>query len=326
MSKFGEKFVSYKFIDSEGNLRDKIVKTDSELKSTCFDGSSFGFRPTNNSDLILYPDENAIYYDPIRGMKTVFCFLKTPNGEYLEDDFRYKAFSAMKKDPQCHNSMWGVEPEFFILSDEDRVDLHLAKDQYKWYGCLPPTDTLNDVKVEIVRNLEDAGIDVISIHSEVAPKQNEISWRKNKLLKVCDQMLLFKYIVSVVCEKSDLYVDFRAKPFENLNGNGCHVHCSLPCFATHPQAIEIFGQGLVEHYDELFKVCCVGNTSKDRLVEGYEAPTNNGIGFSDRTKSVRIPSLGGRLEYRLPDPEMNPYIVLPTILNYGRERVKRECG
>ena len=82
------KFISYKFIDSRGNLRDKIVKKEEIVSDTFFDGSSFGFCPTNKSDLILHPFGTPIHYDPIRGMDSVFCFIKNPDGTEFEKDFR----------------------------------------------------------------------------------------------------------------------------------------------------------------------------------------------------------------------------------------------
>jgi glutamine synthetase len=91
------------------------------------------------------------------------------------------------------------------------------------------------------------------------------------------------------------------------------------------KVVELYAQGLVDHYDELLKVCCVGDTSMDRLVPGFEAPTkeNNSIGWHDRTKTVRIPGSGERLEYRLPDPEMNSYLAISLMLRFGYEAVKK---
>jgi glutamine synthetase len=91
--------------------------------------------------------------------------------------------------------------------------------------------------------------------------------------------------------------------------------------------LEAYAQGLVDHYDELLAVCCVGKSSHKRLVPGFEAPTkeNNGWGWHDRTKTVRIPGAGGRVELRLADPDMNPYVALPLMLKFGYEAVKKNA-
>jgi len=64
--------MSYKFVDSKGNLRDKVISVSAELYSkdgkntnyenTWFDGSSFGFCPTENSDLLLVPDPESYHF------------------------------------------------------------------------------------------------------------------------------------------------------------------------------------------------------------------------------------------------------------------------
>lgn len=339
--------VSYKFIDSQGNLRDKVVINDSKLKNTYFDGSSVGFCHAHDSDLVLVPDEKSIHRDPIRNMSSVFCFIQRPNGKRLDYDFRTQAERAMTQ--QVNGALFGVEPEFFVcgrdiingnklmpIDLDSSIELQNEK-QYKWYGCLPPLDNFQSLRDEIAKYLETAGLHVEAIHHEAAPGQCEFSWRCNDLLTTADQMLLFKYIVVATCASRDLVADFRAKPFDGINGNGCHVHQSLPIMRSFGQFgetkdgnkfVEAYAQGLVDHYDELLEVCCVGRTSKSRLVPGFEAPTkeNNGWGWHDRTKTVRIPAGGERVEYRLPDPEMNPYVTLPKMLKFGYEAIKRELN
>jgi len=349
-------FISYKFIDSQGNLRDKIIRAGKKLPNTYFDGSSFGFCPTDASDMLLVPDTESKHFDPIRQMDSVFCFVDNPEGFEnrinLSKCFRKEAYKAMIQDDQTNGALFGVEPEFFVCTFDsaDRyipIDINTFTDlaneeQYKWYGCLPPLDKFQNVRNTIAERLEKAGFRVEAIHHEVAPGQCEFSWECGKLLNICDQMMLFKYIVSNTCKEFGYIADFRAKPFDNLNGSGCHVHQSIPLmrkvepvfYQEQPYAykvvsnskfVEAYAQGLVDHYDELLEVCCVGDTSSKRLVPGFEAPTkeNNGWGWHDRTKTVRIPGDGKRLEFRLPDPEMNPYVALPLMLKFGYDQVRK---
>jgi len=329
-------FVSYKLIDSQGNLRDKIVRSGKKLKNTFFDGSSFGFMPTNKSDLMLVPDLESEHYDPIRKMRSVFCFIRSPDNKEIDGDFRTMANRAMNEDDQTIGALFGVEPEFFVCkydgddyipADYQDVSEFDTEEQYKWYGCLPPLDSFQPIREKISKYLECVGIDIEAIHHEVAPGQCEFSWKCANLLKTADQMMLFKYIVTYVCSTFEFEADFRAKPFSTLNGSGCHVHQSLPIMNGDESVkyVEAYAQGLVDHYDELLKVCCVGDTSEDRLVPGFEAPTkdNNGFGWHDRTKTVRIPGEGGRMELRLPDPEMNPYVALPVMLGFGYAEIRK---
>lgn len=335
-------FISYKFVDADGILRDKIVaKTGGKnLKPSWFDGSSFGFRPTHNSDLLLVPDEDTLHFDPIRQMDGVFCFLQNPDGSPVAEDFRTRALEVMSQDEQTKGALFGVEPEFFVL---DRIykdalvsttwlpyginsadELSQVK-QGKWYGSLPPVDKMQHIRNKIAENLvASKWVEVEALHHEVAPGQAEVAWKCDNLLHTCDKMLFVKYVIEATCDAMKLKVSFEAKPFDNINGNGCHTHQSIPMMAKDPDTLMKYAQGLVDHYDELVAVCCVSKTSSKRLVPGFEAPTkeNNGIGFCDRTKTVRLPAAGGRLEYRLPDPSMNPYVALSAMLKFGYESVR----
>src|SRR3990167_6337002 len=137
MEKTMTKLVSYKFVGSEGNLRDKVIAASPRSLSgkwepTWFAGSSFGFRQTSNSDLLLVPDPTTAHKDPIRDMDGVFCFLQTPDGQPLEADFRCFAAAIMDVDEQTRGALFGVEPEFFLLSDTGTDSLRSLR--YVPYG------------------------------------------------------------------------------------------------------------------------------------------------------------------------------------------------
>jgi glutamine synthetase len=333
-------FMSYKFVDSKGKLRDKVISTEplrkagkvSRFENTWFDGSSFGFTPTSKSDLLLVPDPSSYHWDPIRKMEGVFCFLNHPDGSTLDGDFRMQALRTQNQDNQTMGALFGVEPEFFLLANAEinvpfgEVEGWTSKgvEQYEYYGSLPPTDKTQHIRDEIVENLNNAGLNVESCHHEVAPGQAEISWRCDSLLRTADKMLLAKYIISATAVKHGARATFDPKPFEGLNGSGCHVHQSIPAMKDNNEVLEAYAQGLVDHYDDLVKVCNISKNSHRRLVPGFEAPTkeNNGFGYCDRTKTIRLPAAGGRLEFRLPDPEMNPYVALSQMLTFGMEGVR----
>lgn len=336
---FKKRFISYKFIDSRGGLRDKIVYT-RFLKSTCFDGSSIGYMPTNKSDVILEPDKKSIHFDPIRGMSSVFCFIRLPDGNKFDKDPRTIAFEAQNEDEQTRGALFGVEPEFFILKKmfyKNRKilcplgikpsELYKTK-QGKWYGSLPPVDCLQEIKMKITQALEKSKFfDIESVHSEVSPGQVEISFKCDKLLRTADKLLLFKYIVINTCKASGYIASFEAKPFAYFNGSGCHIHQSIPLMKLkkNDDILICYANGLIEHYNDLLPLCCCGKTSKNRLIPGFEAPTaeNNSYGYFDRTKTIRLPAGGGRIEFRLPDPSINPYLALSKMLEYGYASVKR---
>jgi glutamine synthetase len=68
---------------------------------------------------------------------------------------------------------------------------------------VPPLDSLQDVRSQIVLNMIAAGIDVEVHHHEVATAdQCEIDMRFQSLLKMADHLMLYKYIVKTTATTS----------------------------------------------------------------------------------------------------------------------------
>ncbi|KKL09719.1 hypothetical protein LCGC14_2563060 [marine sediment metagenome] len=310
-------------------MRDKCVRTISPLRPTQIDGSSVGMKPTNCSDVILIPDEKSLFYDPIREMTSVFAFIKNPDGSDINEDYRTIAKKAMEQNNETKGSLFGIEPEAYVL-DKSNLLLGINKKlsdikQGEYYNSLEPIDTTFKIREKIVEKLLEAGFSVESHHSEVGPSQFEISWECSNLLDTCDKFMLYKYIAENICNQMGCEISFSPKKYEYFNGSGLHHHVSLPCFSIDKKYMMAFANGLIAHYDDLLAVCCVSDKSPARLIEGFEAPTkdNNAIGLYDRTKTIRIPYGENRIEYRLPDPSCLIYKFLPLMLKYGLEGIDK---
>ena len=100
---------------------EKLVK-----EGVGFDGSSYGFRKVENSDMILIPDLNTAVIDPFREAPTLSFYshivltddARTPfpqDGRYLAK----KAEALLKEVTGCDKSWWGPEFEFYIFSNVD---------------------------------------------------------------------------------------------------------------------------------------------------------------------------------------------------------------
>jgi glutamine synthetase len=103
------------------------------------------------------------------------------------------------------------------------------KPRYKeGYFPVPPTDSLMDLRNEMVLNLMKCGIDVEAQHHEVASGgQCEIDLRFQPLVRAADQLLMFKYIVKNTAKMNNKTVTYMPKPVFGDNGSGMHVHTSL---------------------------------------------------------------------------------------------------
>jgi len=86
--------------------------------------------------------------------------------------------------------------------------------------------------------------------------------------------------------------------------------------------------GLLAHGRALMAFCAPAPNSYRRLVPGYEAPVSLVHSQRNRSAAVRIPMYlaspkAKRVEFRPPDPLMNPYLGFSAMLMAGLDGIKR---
>ena len=243
-----------------------------------------------------------------------------------------KAEAYLKSTGIADTSYWGPEMEFFIFDNVQFMqDEHSAfytvdsvegswntareenidgdgnshnlgyKPRYKeGYFPVPPT-TRCSMRVEIILKMIEAGVKIEVHHHEVATAgQCEIDMRYNSMVKMGDQMQMYKYVVKNVCKKHGKVATFMPKPLFKDNGSGMHVHQSLwkdgknlffdaKGYALISQMAKYYIGGLLKHADALMAICAPTTNSYKRLVPGYEAPVNLVYSARNRSASVRIP-------------------------------------
>jgi glutamine synthetase len=88
--------------------------------------------------------------------------------------------------------------------------------------------------------------------------------------------------------------------------------------------------GILEHAAALCAITNPTTNSYKRLVPGYEAPIGICWGLSNRTAAIRIPKIfkddqtKKRIEYRVPDPTCNIYLLESAIVLAGLDGIKRK--
>jgi glutamine synthetase len=198
------------------------------------------------------------------------------------------------------------------------------------YFPMPPTDTLQDLRTEIMLTLQACGVPVEGQHHEVATGgQCEVDLRYGSLVTMADRLNLQKYIIKNVAARYGKSATFMPKPLWNDNGSGLHLHFSLwkggnTLFAGSgygglSQTAMFAMGGILRHAPALLAFCCPTTNSYKRFVPGFDAPVNLTYSFRNRSAAIRIPvhttSPGSkRFEFRCPDPSCNPYLAMSAVL------------
>ena len=255
---------------------------------------------------------------------------------YIFDDVRFETSQH-----EAYYHIDSVEGAWNTGREEDGGNLGY-KQRYKGgYFPVPPMDHFTDLRSEMVRQLIASGIDVEMQHHEVGTAgQAEIDIRFGSMLKMADNLMLYKYIVKSVARQAGKTVTFMPKPIFGDNGSGMHCHQSLwkdgsPLFydevgyAGLSDMARYYIGGLLKHASSLLAFTNPTVNSYHRLVPGYEAPVNLVYSQRNRSACVRIPITGSnpkakRLEFRVPDPSANPYLAFPAMLMAGLDGIKNK--
>jgi glutamine synthetase len=224
--------------------------------------------------------------------------------------------------------------------DESGRNLAYKPRHKEGYFPVPPTDSLQNVRSEMVLTMEKIGIRIEAHHHEVATAgQAEIDMRFTNLVKMADQLLMYKYVTKNVARKNGLTVTFMPKPLFGDNGSGMHVHQSIwkggkPLFAGDGYAglskigLNYIG-GVLKHSRAIAAITNPTTNSYKRLVPGYEAPVNLALSSRNRSAACRIPMYSPnpkakRVEVRYPDPACNPYLAFAAMLMAGIDGIENK--
>ena len=370
--------VDLKFVDLIGTWQHFTIPA-SELTEDLFkdgsglDGSSIrGWKAINNSDMLVVPDPATACLDPFTAVPTLSLIgnvVDPISRETYERDPRYiaqKAEKYLQSTKIGDTSYWGPEAEFFIF-DQARYDqtshsgyYHIDSDEGVWnmgqegvnlggkirhkegYFPVPPTDTQQDIRSEMILEMEKVGIAVEKHHHEVATAgQAEIDIRFDSLLRTADKMMMYKYIVKNVARRHGKTVTFMPKPIFGDNGSGMHTHQSIwkegkPLFAGKEYAgvsqmcLHYIG-GILKHAPALAAITNPTTNSYKRLTPGFEAPVLLAYSSRNRSAGIRIPMYSPsptakRIEVRFPDPGANPYLAFSAMLMAGLDGIENKIN
>src|SRR2546421_1103755 len=378
-SERGVEMVDLKFVDLPGQWQHMTLPIGtleaSDFDSGLgFDGSSIrGFQEIHESDMLLIPDPTTAFIDPYytRGTLSLICSVADPVlGEPYGRDPRFVAQKAehhLVQSGIADVAYFGPEAEFFVFDHiaysqvENRAFYEVDSEEGFWntgqspstnanlayklrqkegYFPVPPADSLANLRGEMVLTMESLGIRCEFHHHEVSSGgQGEIDMRFQPLLRMADQMMIYKYVVKNAARAAGKTATFMPKPIFEENGSGMHVHQSLwkdgdPLmygeggYAHLSDLGKHYIGGLLAHASALMAFCAPTTNSYRRLVPGYEAPVNLVYSARNRSACVRIPVYSAepktkRVEFRTPDPTANPYLAFSALMLAGLDGIQR---
>ena len=370
------KYVDFRFTDPRGKWQHvtfdvSMVDEDIFAEGTMFDGSSIaGWKAINESDMTLMPDPSTAQIDPFFAAPTmsIVCDILDPGtGQPYNRDPRgiaKKAEAYLKSTGIGDTVFVGPEAEFFIFDDVkfmsdpyntgfklDHSELPTNGDtdyeggnlghriQVKGgYFPVPPQDSAQDMRGEMLAAMASMGVKVEKHHHEVASAQHELGMKFDTLVTMGDQMQIYKYAIHNVAQSYGKTATFMPKPVYGDNGSGMHVHQSIwkggkPLFAGNKYAdlsqecLWYIG-GIIKHAKALNAFTNPSTNSYKRLVPGYEAPVLLAYSARNRSASCRIPFTTSpkakRVEVRFPDPMANPYLAFAAMLMAGLDGIQNK--
>ena len=377
MKEKGVKFVDFRFTDTKGKEQHVSVpshQVDVSIfeEGKMFDGSSIaGWKGINESDMILMPDASTAVMDPFFEEPTLNlrCDVIEPSTmQGYERDPRSLAKRAeayLKSTGIADTAYFGPEAEFFIFDDVrwgadiSGSFVKIDSEEASWntekvyeggnlghrpgvkggYFPVPPVDSQQDIRSAMCLAMEEMGIIVETHHHEVATAgQNEIGMKFNTLIKMADQLQIYKYCVHQVAHSYGKTATFMPKPLVGDNGSGMHVHQSLAKdgknlfsgngYAGLSDIALYYIGGIIKHARALNAITNSLTNSYKRLVPGFEAPTLLAYSARNRSASIRIPHVpnpkGRRIEVRFPDPGSNPYFAFAAMMMAGLDGIQNK--
>jgi glutamine synthetase len=367
------KYVDLRFTDPRGKWQhvtfdQSLIDEEAFAEGLMFDGSSIaGWKVINESDMKLMPDPNSVAIDPFYAQTTlaIVCDVLEPltDEPYARDprSIAKKAEAYLRQTRIGDTCFFGPEAEFFVFDDVryaaepyntgfriDDIELPINSDtEYEMgnlghrirtkmgYFPVPPQDSMQDMRSEMLAAMASMGVKVEKHHHEVASAQHELGMKFGPLVTMADHLQIYKYCIHNVANSYGKTATFMPKPIYGDNGSGMHVHQSIwkagkPLFAGKlyadlSQECLYYIGGIIRHARAINAFSNPLTNSYKRLVPGFEAPVLLAYSSRNRSASCRIPVTSNpkakRVEVRFPDPGANPYLAFSAMLMAGLDGI-----
>ena len=329
----GIEFISFYVSDIDGRFRNVTIPTAYFTEKTVSEGigidaSNLGFAAVDRSDMLIKPDLNFAFLDPVEPDAKILYFVcdivNIDTEESFSQDLRHivgKAVAALREEGVADAVQIGLELEFYILDDlystmtTRETSYRVESDELasppggaelyrvysnRGYFRSQPNDHHFGLRNEICAALKRLGLEVKYHHHEVGSSQAEIEFKFQSVELMADATTLAKHVCHRIARKHNKIISFIPKLIPGEAGNGMHIHQFLlkegrnvfhdeaGLYRLSPMALHYIA-GLLSHPGSLVALTNPTTNSYRRLIPGFEAPVKAVFAEGNRSAAIRIP-------------------------------------
>ncbi|MBE8515951.1 glutamine synthetase [Amycolatopsis sp. H6(2020)] len=226
----------------------------------------------------------------------------------------------------------GCEPEMSWLGPDIGVTPRTGASPAYHLGTI---EMMRPIYQRLIDYAQAMGLDMIEGDYEDAG-QLELNWMFDSCELTADRLITYRLICRQVAREFGVTASFMPKPTTGSMGNGCHHNVSL--WREDNNVFEEPGRrelhlsddgrhalgGMLAHAaGSLAIMACTVNSYKRFWDAGQFAPSAVNWGMDNKTCTVRL-SANGRLEYKLPDASVNPYLSHAALLAAIRDGLEHK--
>lgn len=343
-------FVRLQYCDMTGTMKNLAILA-SHLESALDDGWCFEGTKVNEkgeyvtAKMRLRPDMDTFEIIPFRPQQgkvaRLICDIEDYHkAEPFAQDPRHVLIAQLEKAREMgYRFIVGPECEFFLFNCDNEG---LATTQTFDHGTnydIGPRDQGENVRREIIFNLEDLGFDILSSYHEFSPGQHEIDFKQNTALMTADRLLTFKMTVKTVAKYHGYHATFMPKPLSASSGSGMHLNMALEDFdkknlffderdsRNMSEIAYQFMAGIQAHIAAITAITNPLVNSYKRLISESDAPslvTWSGDCYDSLLQYTHTGERAMRIELRSPDGTANPYLAFAVCLAAGLDGIEKK--
>jgi len=317
--------------------RTAICDLQASREGTLFGGGAQAAEFTAMPDIDSF---NVLPWDTSVG--SFFCRLYEPEhiheigGQPLATDCRgllYRTHQRFGEDTGL-TLKTGCEPEMSWLGEKLEVHVRPGASPSYHMGNL---ELMRPIFKRVMEYATALGLDMIEGDYE-DPGQLELNWMFDRCETTADRMMLYRLICRQVAGEFGVKASFMPKPTTGAMGNGCHHNFSLWRGENNVLAepgrrelhltetgLHALGGVLAHAPGSMLVMASTVNSYKRYWDAGLFAPNRLNWGMDNKTCTVRL-SANGRLEYKIPDASVNPYLSHTLLLAAMRDGLENRLS